>query len=55
MKKELFFYDGSNLKIAHLERPQLLINTDGFPKVLYSVCSIKGVGGKKAVRFSMSK
>ncbi len=47
MKKELLFPDGKNLKVAHLERPQLLINEDGFPEVLYSACSIKGVGGKK--------
>ena len=47
MKKELLFSNGKSLHVQNLERPQLLINEDGFPEVLYSACSIKGPFGKK--------
>ena len=47
MKKELLFSDGQILKVSNLERPQLLINKNGFPEVLYCACSVEKVGGKK--------
>ncbi len=47
MKKELLFPNGKNIKVAHLERPQLLINKDGFPEVLYSACATKSPFGKR--------
>ncbi|MEN8193381.1 MAG: glycoside hydrolase family protein [Bacteroidota bacterium] len=47
MKKELIFKNGKHLKVSNLERPQLLINENGSPVVLYAACSIEKVGGKK--------
>jgi hypothetical protein len=47
MKKELLFSDGQILKVSNLERPQLLINKNGFPEVLYCACSVEKVQGKK--------
>ena len=47
MKKELLFSNGQILKVSNLERPQLLINENGFPEVLYCACSVENVGGKK--------
>lgn len=46
MKRELLFPNGK-LKVSNLERPQLLLDNDGFPKVLYAACSVESVGGKK--------
>ena len=40
IKKEVILRDGSKLKLAHLERPQLLLDTNGTPLVLYSACSV---------------
>lgn len=47
MNKELFFANGQRLDVSHLERPQLFINKDGTPSVLYCACSVEPVGGKK--------
>jgi hypothetical protein len=47
MKKELVFADGQRLDVSNLERPQLYINEEGSPKVLYCACSVEPVGGKK--------
>ncbi len=47
MKKELLFTDGRRLEVNHLERPQLLLNKNGAPSVLYCACSVESVGGKK--------
>jgi len=47
MKKELLFPNGQVLKVSNLERPQLLINKDGFPEVLYAACSVERPHGKK--------
>jgi len=46
IKKELLFTNGQNLKVNNLERPQLLINENGFPEVLYCACSVEKVQGK---------
>lgn len=40
LKKEIVLKNGSILKVAHLERPQLLTDTDGTPIVLYAACSM---------------
>jgi hypothetical protein len=40
MKKELILKDGTQLKVNRLERPQLLLNDDGDPIVLYAACSV---------------
>ncbi len=45
-KKELLFSNGFRLDVNHLERPQLLIDKDGSPSVLYCACSIEPVRGK---------
>jgi len=47
IKKELRFKDGSTLKVNNLERPQLLLDKNGKPLVLYAACSIEAVGNKK--------
>jgi len=47
MKKELLFPKGQILKVNNLERPQLLIDNDGFPKVLYAACAINSPHGNK--------
>ena len=40
INKEVTLRDGSKLKLAHLERPQLLLDSNGTPLVLYSACSV---------------
>ncbi|MCK5206782.1 MAG: hypothetical protein KAQ79_02135, partial [Cyclobacteriaceae bacterium] len=47
MKKELLLKDGGTLKVNRLERPQLLIDEEGNPKVLYVACAIENVNQKK--------
>jgi len=46
MKKQLILNSGDTLKVSNLERPQLLIDDDGNPRVLYSACSLGSVGKK---------
>ena len=40
MKKEVILSSGDTIKVNRLERPQLLIDEDGNPEVLYSACSL---------------
>ncbi len=40
IKKEVLLKDNVRFKVSHLERPQLLIDTDGTPIVLYAACSV---------------
>jgi hypothetical protein len=40
MKKEVILNTGDTIKVNRLERPQLLIDSDGNPEVLYSACSL---------------
>jgi len=47
MKKELMFPNNEVLKVSNLERPQLLIDINGFPMVLYAACSVSRPHGKK--------
>lgn len=43
MKKELRLSDGSTLAVERLERPQLLVDDNGIPMVLYAACAIDNV------------
>lgn len=47
MKKQLILKNGDTIKAHHLERPQLLIDNDGTPKVLYCAASLVNVGSRK--------
>ncbi len=46
MKKQVILISGDTIKVANLERPQLLIDEAGNPQVLYSACSLGSVGRK---------
>lgn len=46
MKKQVILNSGDTIKVSNLERPQLLIDKDGNPQVLYSACSLGSVGMK---------
>jgi hypothetical protein len=46
MKKQVILHSGDTIKVSNLERPQLLIDKDGNPQVLYSACSLGSVGKK---------
>jgi len=46
MKKQVISNSGDTIKVSNLERPQLLIDKDGDPQVLYSACSLGSVGKK---------
>ncbi len=43
---ELVFEDQTVVKVAHLERPQLLIDRHGIPQAFYAACSLEPVGRK---------
>ncbi len=43
---QLEFEDGTIIQVAHLERPQLLINGQGIPVAFYAACSLGPVGTK---------
>ena len=43
MKKEVVLQSGDTIKVDRLERPQLLIDDIGNPKVLYSACAITNI------------
>jgi len=46
MKKQVILNTGDTIKVSNLERPQLLIDENGNPQVLYSACSLGNVGKK---------
>lgn len=46
MKKELILPDGKIIKVSSLERPQLLLDEEGTPEVLYAACAIENVAPK---------
>ncbi len=46
MNKLVILNSGDIIKVSNLERPQLLIDKDGNPQVLYSSCSLGKVGKK---------
>ncbi len=45
MEKKLTNQNGLDIKVSHLERPQLLLN-QGIPQVLYAACSLQPAGNK---------
>ena len=47
MKKEVILNSGDTIKVNRLERPQLLIDENGNPKVLYCACSIVNINPRK--------
>ncbi|MEI6865767.1 glycoside hydrolase family protein [Flavicella sp.] len=47
MKKEVILKTGDTIKVDRLERPQLLIDEHGNPKVLYSACAIININPRK--------
>jgi hypothetical protein len=47
MKKELLLKDGTILKVDRLERPQLLLDENDDPKVLFAACSIDPANNKQ--------
>lgn len=47
MKKELILKDGTILKVSNLERPQILLDENDDPLVLFAACSIEPCGNKK--------
>ncbi len=46
MKKQVILNSGDTIKLSNLERPQLLIDKDGNPQVLYSACSLGSLRNK---------
>ena len=46
MKKQVILNSGDTIRVSNLERPQLLIDKEGNPQVLFSACSLGGVGRK---------
>lgn len=46
MKKQVILASGDTLKVSRLERPQLLIDEDGVPEVIYFACAIDNVNPK---------
>ena len=47
MKKEVVLNSGDTIKVHRFERPQLLIDDNGNPEVLYSACSLIDVNPRK--------
>ncbi len=47
MKKEVVLITGDTIKVNRLERPQLLIDKNGYPEVLYSACAITNINSSK--------
>lgn len=47
MKKQVVLTSGDTLKVDRLERPQLLIDEEGNPQVLYSACAIVNVNPRQ--------
>ena len=43
---QLVFEDKTAVKVAHLERPQMLIDRHGIPLAFYAACSLDPVGRK---------
>ena len=47
MKKELILKDGTHLKVDRLERPQLLLDKNDDPIVLFAACSVDNANPKQ--------
>lgn len=60
MKKELILASGETLAVKRLERPQLLVDENGVPQVLYAACAIDDVnprtdGGSFNVQIALTR
>jgi hypothetical protein len=47
MRKEVTLKNGNTIKVNRLERPQLLLNKNGDPKVIYCACSIVDINQRQ--------
>jgi len=47
MKKELILQSGDTIKVNRLERPQILTDENGDPRILYCACSIVDINPRK--------
>lgn len=47
LRKEIIFTNGDTVQVKNLERPQLLLDKDDNPLVLYAACSVEPVGSKR--------
>lgn len=47
MNKEIILKDGTRMDVDRLERPQLVLDKDDNPTVLYSACSITPLNMKR--------
>jgi hypothetical protein len=47
LTKEIRFKYGTVIQVSNLERPQLLLDERGNPRVIYAACSIEAVGNKR--------
>lgn len=47
IRKEITFTNGDRVKVNNLERPQLLLDGEDRPLVLYAACSVEPVGNKR--------
>lgn len=47
MKKQLCLQGGEVLSVDRLERPQLLLDEEGNPEVLYAACSVHDLNPRK--------
>ncbi|WP_163322331.1 glycoside hydrolase family protein [Draconibacterium mangrovi] len=47
MKKQVVLQSGDTIKVDRLERPQMLIDEEGNPQVLYAACSIININPTK--------
>lgn len=46
MKRELYLQEGSSIGLSRLERPQLLLDDNGVPQVMYAACAIENPNQK---------
>ena len=46
MEREVLLTNGKTIPVVHLERPQLLLDKNGIPLVLYAACAVESPYGK---------
>lgn len=46
MKRELYLQNGSSIPVNRLERPQLLLDDEGVPLMMYAACAIESLAQK---------
>lgn len=60
MKKEVVLTSGETIAVSRLERPQLLVDADGVPQVLYAACALDDVnprtdGGSFNIQIALTR